>query len=112
MPERGRRRRRGLLAAGLALLALGGGASAGEVTGPRAGELERLVRQDCGSCHGMRLSGGLGPDIRGPALAAIPRGTLAAIILDGLPGTAMPPWRSLISEEDAAWIAEYLKSAE
>ena len=35
---------------------------------------------------------------------------LAAIILDGIPGTAMPPWRPLISEADARWIADYLKT--
>ena len=33
-----------------------------------------------------------------------------AIILDGIPGTAMPPWRPLISEADARWIADYLKT--
>ena len=34
---------------------------------------------------------------------------LALIILDGVPGTAMPPWRPLITEEEAMWIANYLK---
>ena len=29
---------------------------------------------------------------------------LALIILDGVPGTAMPPWRPLITEEEAMWI--------
>jgi len=96
----------------LALLIGPGAASAGGVAPDRAEALERLVRQDCGSCHGMRLSGGLGPDIRGAALAGIPAETVTTIILDGLPGTAMPPWRPLISEKDARWIADYLKRAE
>ena len=26
--------------------------------------LKRLVHQDCGSCHGLTLKGGLGPDLR------------------------------------------------
>jgi cytochrome c55X len=30
------------------------------------------------------------------------------VILDGVPGTAMPPWRPLLSEADALWIADYL----
>jgi len=96
----------------LAALALADPVAGQGVGASRAGELERLVRQDCGSCHGMRLSGGLGPDIRAAALAELPAVSLAQIILDGVPGTAMPPWRPLISEEDARWIADYLKRAE
>lgn len=34
--------------------------------------------------------------------------TLAHIILDGIPDTAMPPWRALLTEEQALWIARYL----
>ncbi|GAB4294759.1 MAG: hypothetical protein Kow0058_12600 [Roseovarius sp.] len=75
---------------------------------PDAAALERLVRQDCGSCHGMTLKGGLGPDIRPPALTHHDRASLTSLILDGIPGTAMPPWRPLLSEEEAAWIADYL----
>jgi len=83
-------------------------AAAGDLTPGRTSELERLVRQDCGACHGITLKGGLGPDIRSSALAGSTPETISTIILDGVPGTAMPPWRPLISEEDAAWIAEYL----
>ena len=74
----------------------------------RAAALERLVRQDCGSCHGMTLKGGLGADLTAEALAGRDRAELARIVLDGIPGTAMPPWRPLLSEDDAAWIADYL----
>ncbi len=38
--------------------------------------------------------------------------TLAGVVLDGIPGTAMPPWRPLISEKDAERIAEYLLQGE
>lgn len=31
--------------------------------------LERLVLQDCGSCHGLTRKGGLGPDLRAEALS-------------------------------------------
>lgn len=75
---------------------------------PDAQALERLVKQDCGSCHGLTLKGGLGPDIRARALARYQRDGLASVILDGIPGTPMPPWRPLLSDEEAAWIAEYL----
>lgn len=83
-------------------------ASAEAITSIRAAELERLVRQDCGSCHGMTLKGGLGPDIRANRLAGSEPAALAAIILDGVPGKPMPAWRPLISESDALWIARYL----
>ncbi|MDZ7711349.1 MAG: cytochrome c [Roseovarius sp.] len=75
---------------------------------PDAAALERLVRQDCGSCHGMTLKGGLGPDIRTGALGHHDHDSLAAVILDGIPGTPMPPWRPLLSEAEARWIATYL----
>ncbi len=95
------------LVAGILLLAAASGFG-GEVGPDRAASLENLVRQDCGSCHGLTLAGGLGPDIRADALNGMPPDALAGVILDGRPGTAMPPWRPLISEADAAWIAEYL----
>nr|WP_244615013.1 cytochrome c [Pukyongiella litopenaei] len=75
---------------------------------PDAAALEQLVLQDCGSCHGLSLKGGLGPDIRPDALAHYDADTLATVILDGIPGTPMPPWRPLLSEAEAAWIVEYL----
>ena len=58
------------------------------------------------------LAGGLGPDIRPAALAALDRTALVSVILDGRPGTAMPPWRPLLSEAEAAWIAEYLRTGD
>ena len=75
---------------------------------PDATALERLVKQDCGSCHGLTLKGGLGPNITPETLAHYQVEGLAAVILDGVPGTPMPPWRPLLTADDAAWIAEYL----
>ncbi|MEQ1672776.1 MAG: cytochrome c [Hyphomicrobium sp.] len=77
--------------------------------GSRAGYLERLVRQDCGSCHGMTLKGGLGPALLTERLSNRGADAIATIILDGIPDTPMPPWRGLISDADALWIANYLK---
>lgn len=74
----------------------------------RAAELVRVVRQDCGSCHGMRLTGGLGPALTREALADKPAEALVATILHGRPGTPMPPWRGLLGEADANWIAVQL----
>lgn len=75
----------------------------------RATELQRLVRQDCGSCHGMTLKGGLGKPLLPETLEALSEDQVATIILEGMPGTPMPPWKGLISADDAAWIARNLK---
>lgn len=92
----------------LAILAAGA-ASAGEPDDRRARQLTDLVRQDCGSCHGMTLKGGLGRPLLPEYFVGVPTEGMAAIILDGVPGTPMPPWRGLISEEEAQWIATKLK---
>jgi cytochrome c55X len=99
--------RRCLIAAvgfGLALCA-----QAAEPQGARRATLIELVRQDCGSCHGLTLKGGLGPPLLPEALAERDVMLLESVILNGRPGTAMPPWRPFLSEAEARWIAEQLK---
>lgn len=87
-------------------------AGASPIPDGRAAELERMVTQDCGSCHGLRLTGGLGRPITAEALAGRRAADLVPVILDGLPGTAMPGWRPLLSEDEARWIADYLLQKE
>ncbi len=70
----------------------------------RQRELLRLLKQDCGSCHGMRLTGGLGPALTPEALRTKPAASLVATIVSGRPGTAMPPWRRFLSEAEAEWL--------
>ncbi len=82
---------------------------AADIAPGRATELEHMVLQDCGSCHGLTRKGGLGRPLTTAALAHADREGLALIILDGVPGTAMPPWRPLLTEAEALWIADYLK---
>ncbi|MBU2582569.1 MAG: cytochrome c [Alphaproteobacteria bacterium] len=89
-------------------VAVNSGVNSGAIDAQRAQQLEHLVRQDCGSCHGMTLKGGLGPDIRAATLQGSDPEAVKQIILDGVPGTPMPPWRALISETEARWIADYL----
>lgn len=96
-----------LLSLGVALFVLAAGATAQAEDERR--DLVNLVRQDCGSCHGLTLKGGLGRPLTVEALDVYDEETLSAIILDGLPGTAMPPWRPIMKEEDARWIAAKLK---
>ncbi len=94
----------------LALLCLAAPAIAGEdAVGPAdAKRLEHLVLQDCGSCHGLTRKGGLGSPLTPEALAGQDRDLIATVILDGVPNTAMPPWRPLMTEAEAYWIADYL----
>lgn len=73
-------------------------------------ELANMVIQDCGSCHGLRLRGGLGPPLRPEDLARLPEEAIAAIIREGVPGTAMPPWKALLTDEEIRWISDQLKS--
>jgi cytochrome c55X len=110
------RRRRSHSAAIIGAVAAAALAAAASVTGSAAdvgadgaAKLTNLVRQDCGSCHGLTLKGGLGKPLTTESLAQWDRDQLAAIILDGVPGTPMPPWRALITEPEARFIADMLK---
>lgn len=75
----------------------------------RAEVLRDLLAQDCGACHGLRLTGGLGPPLIPEALTGKPPELLAYTILNGRPGTAMPPWAAFLSEPEALWLARELK---
>lgn len=94
--------------AGFALLASAAAAAAQPAPARRA-ELIELVRQDCGACHGLTLKGGLGPSLEAVALADKDSEHLSFVILHGRRGTPMPPWRGLLSEDEARWIVEALK---
>ena len=74
----------------------------------RRAELVQLLRHDCGSCHGLTLKGGLGPPLTSSALAGKPPEWLRATILDGRPGTPMPPWRPFLTEQEAGWLVDSL----
>ena len=54
---------------------------------------------------GPGLRGGLCPPLTPEALAGKPAAHLKTMILDSRPGTAMPRWRLLRREAEAAWIA-------
>lgn len=85
-------------------------ATATTIDAARQAQLIRMVRQDCGSCHGIQLTGGLGPAITREQMADFPFDSLVAVIYNGRPGTAMPGWKTMISEADAHWIAHQLQA--
>lgn len=86
--------------------------AAADLARQRAQNLREFVHQDCGACHGMRLTGGLGPALTASALEGRSPQTLAAIIREGRSGTPMPPWKDLLSEAEIQWIVDYLTGAE
>jgi cytochrome c55X len=89
------------------------GAAAADTPSPaRQDELRNLLLQDCGSCHGMRLTGGLGPAVTPQALQGKPRELLITTVSEGRPGTPMPPWKPLLSQSDIAWLVDYLTGGE
>jgi len=96
-------------AVAVAVLMMSCGTARASEFAPDPDKLSALVRQDCGSCHGLTLKGGLGKALTADALAPWDREQLVRIILNGVPGTPMPPWRALLSEPEVRWIADALK---
>ncbi len=74
----------------------------------RRAEIVNMVRQDCGSCHGMTLRGGLGPSLQARTLADKDAGQLQFVILNGRRGTPMPPWKDFLTETEVAWVVDML----
>ena len=99
--------RRIFLAAG-ATVALAGTAAAAPPA-DRQAELIHRLKHDCGSCHGMTMKGGLGPPLLPATLAAQSDDALVGVILDGVPGTPMPPWRPEVTEDEVRWLVRRLR---
>ena len=96
----------------LTLCAFAASTTADAVSVDRQTGLRNLVHQDCGACHGMRLTGGLGPALTPQALQGKTHAFLFATISEGRHGTPMPPWRTQLTEQEINWIVDYLKAPE
>jgi cytochrome c oxidase cbb3-type subunit 3 len=71
-------------------------------------EGKRLYEAECGSCHGVDGSGGMGPSIRGSAQSRGDEG-LFSVIRNGIPGTGMGPVSSL--NDKRAWqVVAYIRT--
>lgn len=101
-----------IIALNFAALILSGSALADRVPAPEPARADALIyqlKQDCGSCHGLTLKGGLGPALLPENLAENDDDMLVDTILYGRPGTPMPPWNFEISKSEAQWLVQILK---
>ncbi len=81
-----------------------------QLSSERKAEIAHLVKQDCGSCHGLTLKGGLGPSLDPQRLNLYPEGFLETTIFHGRPGTPMPPWAPILNNDEIHYIATQLLS--
>jgi mono/diheme cytochrome c family protein len=88
----------------LALLLAQAGAPAEEVA---RGEKIFAARCAIGYCHGAGGSAGRAPRIQGRSFTAE---YLLKVTRDGIPGTAMPAWRGLLSEEEIRAVVAFMLS--
>ena len=70
--------------------------------------LVQLLEHDCGSCHGLTLNGGLGPPLTRDALRDKSLSFLENVILNGIPGSAMPPWKNHLTPQEVRWLLRRL----
>ncbi|NFV81009.1 c-type cytochrome [Magnetospirillum aberrantis] len=98
------------LVAMLGAVALSVPAVAAEPPPNRQAELLALLHQDCGSCHGMTLRGGLGLPLTPERMDALSVESISETILSGRPGTAMPPWAPFMTADEARWLATQLQT--
>ena len=74
--------------------------------------LQKLLKDDCGACHGLTLQGGMGPALLPDTLAGKPEAFLVETILNGRKGTAMPPWEPFMNRDEAGWLVKKLLKTE
>jgi cytochrome c55X len=103
---------RNTLSGALVALAMMQQVAAAGVDPVRQTELLYLLKHDCGSCHGMTRKGGLGPALLPANLRNRPPQLMVNTVLYGRPGTPMPPWRGLLTEQEVRWLVEALRSGE
>ncbi|MBM3724188.1 MAG: c-type cytochrome [Acidobacteria bacterium] len=82
---------------------------AGQVAAGQLEEGARIFQQGCavGYCHGAGGAASRGPRLRGRTFA---RDYLIRTVANGLPGTAMPPFKGRLKEAEIAAVADYVMS--
>jgi mono/diheme cytochrome c family protein len=111
-------RARRLVGLGVALVVVAviGGNAAGPVTwgrspgGPAVEGVEgrSIYLAQCAACHGADRAGLVGPSLRPERLVEGDAHYLR-VIRDGRPGTAMPAWGGVLTEEQIAAVLRFLR---
>jgi cytochrome c55X len=65
-----------------------------------------MLKHDCGSCHGLTLKGGLGPSLLAEVLVNKTDDFLVQTIREGRKESAMPPWKSFMTEQETLWLVQ------
>ena len=89
-----------LLALTLAFMTQASGAS-------EVGSGRKLFEKSCGACHGENAQGGRGPSLTGEMRHGASDEEILHNILNGIPGTGMPPFP--MPDEEARAIVAYLR---
>jgi nitrite reductase (NO-forming)/hydroxylamine reductase len=71
--------------------------------------VEKMFEKECQGCHGPNHEGGVGADLRPDKIAKKNAYTLVQTILNGRPGTAMPPFSEKMNKADAQKMVDYLQ---
>ena len=92
--------------------AAGCGASAGDPSPDQVAEGASLFAANCAACHQANGKGvpGAFPALDGSKIVNGPKDAQIAIVLNGKPGTAMPPWTQL-SDVDLASVITYTRNS-
>lgn len=71
--------------------------------------LAQFFSDTCGGCHGLNREGGTGPALVPSRLPAPPEFYFQTIV-EGRPGTIMPPWGSQLSDDEINILVQYILS--
>ncbi len=83
--------------------------SSGLFAGTSHMDVEKMFEKECQGCHGPNHEGGVGADLRPDKLEKKNAYTMAEVILNGRPGTAMPPFANKMTKADAQKMVDYLQ---
>lgn len=81
-----------------------------QITAQRKIQLTALLLDDCGSCHGRTLMGGLGPALLAKNLQGKPDELLFETIKNGRLKTPMPPWKNFLNDSEIEWLIGQLRT--
>ena len=81
-----------------------------EPEGASMADGKQVFEENCSSCHRVDGGGGVGPNLtdncfkNGGDIVSIQN-----VLYDGVPGTAMPPWRPILDRERIAEVSLYVR---